>query len=311
MLEYADKNYIDNLVTLSEAVNLTRKHPDEILRMGASGDIQCYFPITVEKIEVGTLDVAPTKANPDSVKYEERPDWSAIPVSPYLEEILEGRPEYFSVISEVFPQGMILMLESYQVAGLLTQPTVFVKYGILPDGYYFKVVSTLRGLEIGKDNILLLKISVDSLKCIEKNELVEEGEIWGLRPIEIPKGTLWSEINFHIKEYSEFGGKFDFRVAGKLYQRTFKTMGLADNRSGRPAKGWVLLFLLLYFNGDLTKKKITNIFKKISILNKALVKLFPGVEGNPFGPYRKKEGWKPNMMVTIPEEIRRRMRANN
>ncbi len=115
------KNYLDNLISLSEAVTLAARHPD----------------------------------------------WSAIPISPYLEEILEERPEYFSVISELFPQGMILMLESYQVAGLLTRTTVFVKYGILPDGYYFKVVSSPHGLKIGKEKIFLLKSSAESLKCID------------------------------------------------------------------------------------------------------------------------------------------------
>ena len=38
------ENYLEQLVTLSEATKLTSRHPDEFLRMGASGKIQCYFP---------------------------------------------------------------------------------------------------------------------------------------------------------------------------------------------------------------------------------------------------------------------------
>jgi hypothetical protein len=54
------ENMLRELVTLSEMTELVTMHPDKILRLGASGEIQCFSPITIEKIEVGTLAVVPT-----------------------------------------------------------------------------------------------------------------------------------------------------------------------------------------------------------------------------------------------------------
>jgi len=62
-------------------------HPDKILRLGASGEIQCFFPITIEKIEVGTLAVVSTNENIKSGIFKNCQDGCAGSVSPYLEDI--------------------------------------------------------------------------------------------------------------------------------------------------------------------------------------------------------------------------------
>ena len=308
MIGHPDKNYIDNLVTLSEVVNLTAKHPDEILRMGASGGIQCYCLMTVEKIEVGALGVAPKKTNPDSVKYEERPDWCAISISPYLKEILEERPEYFSVTGEVFPQGMFLRLENYQIAGLLTRTTVFVKYGILPDGHYFKVVSSPDSLELRRENLFLHKGFLDlvegakgkepSSETMSEKEPVKKSKQAKFSAVSVPEGTRWAEITIHFDDYE----KVTIKIGRNQYSRTPQSLGFENSRTGKLKNGWKILFLMALYLGQ-PKEKIKNLSKKISDLNKALTKVFPGVEGNPFASYKEKIGWAPNLKFSLSKNL--------
>ena len=143
------------------------------------------------------------------------------------------------------------------------------------------------------------------MKCIE-GKGVDKKQRWGLRPIETPKGTLWAEVTIYFKKYDEFGGECVFIVRGERHHRNFKTMGFADKRKRTANKGWILLFLLLINDGILPRgKSYKHLAKKVSDLNKTLNELCPDVEGNPFGPYQKRKGWKPNMVFTTSQDIRK------
>ena len=141
------ENNFENFLTIAEVEEFTSKPSDEIIRMLADCKMQCYFPLTIEKIMVGTLGVIPTEENIKSNDHQNYPSWCATPISQHLEEILDQSPEYFDALREEFPRGLILRLDTHQAGRLLTENNIFVKYGRFPNGYYFKVVSPQVGLD--------------------------------------------------------------------------------------------------------------------------------------------------------------------
>ena len=272
------------------------------------------FPITIEKIEVGTLAIIPTEKNIESSKCQNRQDWCATRISPYLEVILDQNPDYFKPLREEFPQCLVFRLEDCQVEGLLMEKSIFVKYGRLPEGYHFKVVFPSSGLEIKRENILLQKDLRDLEECMKREEPLsetasEEEPIKQKKPdkfkeVPVPKGIRWSDIRIR------FDGPDDVTIIvgeNNKLKCNFKTMGFQDRRSGKHNKGWDILLLVVFDHGK-PLKHIRNVGKTIYDLNMAFKRLFPGVDdGNPFHYYGSRSGWRPKLMFSLSKKMENRM----
>ncbi len=120
-----------------------------------------------------------------------------------------------------------------------------------------------------------------------------------VEPIPTPAGTTWDHLTLRIidDEHVEV-------VAGERQERRrFDAMGMLDRRKKEPEpnSAWTLLLILARNHGELSwsdSGASDNARAHMKLLRGALRAVFPGLDGDPIGDYKKDRRWKTRFVLT-------------
>ena len=121
-----------------------------------------------------------------------------------------------------------------------------------------------------------------------------------IKTIPVPEGTLWwCQITLRFQDYE----RVKITVAEKEHDLKYDKLGFKDGRSEKPNSAWLFLYQMAASEGH-PQESVKNISKKVSLLNKALKEIFPGIGEKPFKTYVKGIGWQPRLTLTLGKNLK-------
>lgn len=117
-----------------------------------------------------------------------------------------------------------------------------------------------------------------------------------VEPFPLPPGATWRTLVLEVVE----GERLVIRYGPTTETRTFIEAGMGK-RGGKPTRAWDALCLFAKERGVITwrddKAASADLRDRVRELKEALLALFPGMEGEPFGRYTTERGYEAAFVV--------------
>lgn len=292
VLNLKSGNNPTSLIAIEEAATKANIATQEIVRLAIEEEVQLFCFLGQHMYETGEITIKPDPSNPIYWAEGKQNDFAYPLPYPALSH-LKNAPNPFNLKGYGCDASLPVLIPKEYAVEINNKSEIFITYGTMPDGIDFRVIDPPRGATVTTSGLYLLKSDIDLLTSADQPEENEKRII-------LPDNTEWSDIT--IRFVSDSAITITIKKNRPL-ERTFKSFLFSQNSKNKnPSKAWYNLLTMAAHRGyPPTDLGITT--KHVSILRKELKKIFAGVEGDPFGPYRKHKGWPLKIHLTVSENL--------